>query len=154
MTWVLPRAHGSFTAVAIIKSPSDRAVATLGASTMPSLRGVTVYVTDKEGNNLPEWGVQHLRRHANGSLKSEKVSAYIQSTVCVNLSYAPLQKFISNFLEMGRCSRDQPPSTVIWRQYSNNFRVTDDLNQDRRSIPGDRPAKDPIHQCGLYWIRA
>lgn len=42
---------------------------------MPSARGLTVHVTDRRGQNLPEFGVQHLRQRANG----EKVSAYVQS---------------------------------------------------------------------------
>ena len=44
---------------------------------MPSLRGLTVHVTNKEGQSLDELGEQFLRKTANG----EKVSAYIKSTV-------------------------------------------------------------------------
>lgn len=39
---------------------------------MPQLRDVTVHVTDVDGNDLEEWGVQNLR--------GNKVSAYIKST--------------------------------------------------------------------------
>ncbi|KAL8975452.1 MAG: hypothetical protein Q9197_000307 [Variospora fuerteventurae] len=39
---------------------------------MPHLRNVAVHVTDEEGNDLEEWGVQ--------SLRGSKVSAYIKST--------------------------------------------------------------------------
>ena len=39
---------------------------------MPQLRGITVRVTDAEGNELEEWAVQHLR-------KQPKVSAYIKA---------------------------------------------------------------------------
>ncbi|KAL9641315.1 MAG: hypothetical protein Q9204_000109 [Flavoplaca sp. TL-2023a] len=39
---------------------------------MPQLRDVTVHVTDADGNDLDEWGVQ--------SLRGNKVSAYIKST--------------------------------------------------------------------------
>ncbi|KAL8672979.1 MAG: hypothetical protein Q9168_002573 [Polycauliona sp. 1 TL-2023] len=39
---------------------------------MPQLQGVTVRVTDVEGNDLEEWGIQKLR--------GNKVSAYIKST--------------------------------------------------------------------------
>ena len=48
---------------------------------MPSLRGLTVHVTDKEGNDLKEWGVQRLRSPTHGSVNGARVSAYIQSTV-------------------------------------------------------------------------
>ena len=43
---------------------------------MPQIRGISVHVTDPLGDNLQEWGVQHLRKHTKG----ERVSAYIQST--------------------------------------------------------------------------
>ncbi|KAL8785974.1 MAG: hypothetical protein Q9213_003050 [Squamulea squamosa] len=39
---------------------------------MPQLRDVTVHVTDVDGNNLEEWGIQNLR--------GNKISAYIKST--------------------------------------------------------------------------
>lgn len=39
---------------------------------MPQLRNITVHVTDGNGNDLEEWGVQNLR--------GNKVSAYIKST--------------------------------------------------------------------------
>ncbi|KAL8721044.1 MAG: hypothetical protein Q9225_002188 [Loekoesia sp. 1 TL-2023] len=39
---------------------------------MPQLRDITVHVTDVDGNDLEEWGVQNLR--------GNKVSAYIKST--------------------------------------------------------------------------
>ncbi|KAL8649029.1 MAG: hypothetical protein Q9210_004641 [Variospora velana] len=44
----------------------------LASLNMPQLRNVTVHVTDEEGNDLEEWGVQ--------SLRGSKVSAYIKST--------------------------------------------------------------------------
>lgn len=47
---------------------------------MPSLRGVTIHVTDHKGKELAEWGVQRLRQ---STVKGEKVSAYIQSTTGV-----------------------------------------------------------------------
>ncbi|KAL2044004.1 hypothetical protein N7G274_003525 [Stereocaulon virgatum] len=40
---------------------------------MPQFRGLTVHVTDRYGNNLPEWGVHHLRQ-------TNRISAYVQST--------------------------------------------------------------------------
>ncbi|KAL6718866.1 hypothetical protein ACLMJK_003100 [Lecanora helva] len=42
---------------------------------MPSLRGITVHVTDEDGKALSEYGVQYIRRHSHG----KRVSAYIQS---------------------------------------------------------------------------
>lgn len=44
---------------------------------MPSLRGVTVHVTNYRGEELAEWGVQRLRQKTG---KGEKVSAHIQAT--------------------------------------------------------------------------
>ena len=43
---------------------------------MPECRGITVHVTDVNGQSLPEWGVQHINRNHRGS----RVSAHIQST--------------------------------------------------------------------------
>ena len=39
---------------------------------MPQLRGINVRVTNAEGHNFEEWGVQQLR-------KQNKISAYIES---------------------------------------------------------------------------
>lgn len=39
---------------------------------MPQFRDLTVWVTDSAGNELEEWGVQHLR-------SQNKASAYIQA---------------------------------------------------------------------------
>jgi len=50
---------------------------------MPSIRGITVHVTDHTGKDLAEWGVQRLRQSTG---KGEKVSAYIQSTTGVNFN--------------------------------------------------------------------
>ena len=47
---------------------------------MPHLRGITVYVTDSQGKNLQEWGIQYLRQHT----ETNRVSAYIQSTTDVS----------------------------------------------------------------------
>lgn len=47
---------------------------------MPHLRGVTVHVTDSQGKNLQEWGIQYLRQHT----ETNRVSAYIQSTTDVS----------------------------------------------------------------------
>ena len=55
---------------------------------MPSLRGLTVHVTDSQGNDLPEWGVHHLRQHIDG----EKVSSYVESTVCIYLEKRSIQE--------------------------------------------------------------
>ena len=39
---------------------------------MPQLRDITVHITDADGNDLEEWGVQNLR--------GNRISAYIKST--------------------------------------------------------------------------
>ena len=44
---------------------------------MPSLRGLHVHITDKDGKNLNEVGVRYLRETTDG----KKTSAYIESTV-------------------------------------------------------------------------
>lgn len=48
---------------------------------MPSLRGVTVHVTDHKGKEFAEWGIQRQRQNTG---EGEKVSAYIQSTTGVH----------------------------------------------------------------------
>ncbi len=60
---------------------------------MPSLRGITVHVTDHEGKELEEWGVHRLRQNTG---KSEKVSAYIQSDTGVqfHVSVQPRIPFV------------------------------------------------------------
>lgn len=45
---------------------------------MPEFRSLNVRVTDSDGNDLEEWGVQHLR-------SQDKVSTYIKS--CTNMSF-------------------------------------------------------------------
>ena len=45
---------------------------------MPSIRDVSVHVTDSEGTPLKEWGVQHLG-NLGPRKKQAKVSAYIKS---------------------------------------------------------------------------
>ncbi len=60
---------------------------------MPSLRGVTVHVTDHKGEELAEWGVQRLRQSTG---KGEKVSAYIQSNTGIqfHVSLQPQIPFV------------------------------------------------------------
>lgn len=56
---------------------------------MPELHGLTVHVTDAEGNELREWGTHHMQRH-------NRVSTYIQSTTDVSfrVSVQPSLPFI------------------------------------------------------------
>jgi hypothetical protein len=47
---------------------------------MPSIRDISVHVTDSQDVQLEEWGVQHLRTHT----KQDKVSAYIKATTGIS----------------------------------------------------------------------
>ncbi len=83
-------------------------------SNMPCLRGVTVRVTDKEGNDLPEYGVQHLRLGVRGP----KVSAYIQSKVCTFLGLSLLLRSNSEseyiVLALGSIKVHDNVSSNVW----------------------------------------
>ena len=47
---------------------------------MPSIRDISVHVTDSQDVKLEEWGVQHLRTHT----QQDKVSAYIKATTGIS----------------------------------------------------------------------
>ena len=47
---------------------------------MPSIRDISVHVTDGQDVQLEEWGVQHLRTRT----KQDKVSAYIKATTGIS----------------------------------------------------------------------
>lgn len=74
---------------------------------MPSLKGVTVHVTDHKGNDFVEWGVQHLRQQAG---KCEKVSAYIQSTTDVQFRVSVQPRI--PFTDKGHPGSESEPEEV------------------------------------------
>ena len=89
---------------------------------MPHLRGITVHVTDSQGKNLQEWGVQYLRQHT----ETKRVSAYVQSTTDASfqISLQPEIPFIGHV---------PPPDTLGGENAS-----TRKLHRHRKASSEDR----------------
>ncbi|KAL8740196.1 MAG: hypothetical protein Q9190_007072 [Brigantiaea leucoxantha] len=124
---------------------------------MPQLRDVTVHVTDYDGKNLAEWGVQNLRN-------SNKISAYIKSTtdmpfrvsVRPNIPY-PVSEDESSH-EKPSCTRDldgfqasRRTSFRLERQWSSAFMDRRPYGQgDLRHARPDTTLLSPLHQRKGY----
>ena len=98
---------------------------------MPQLQGITVHVTDDQGNNLPEWGIQHLRQ-------GDRVSAYIQSTTdaAFQVSVQPRIPWIDS---------NNPPSDNEFRGNLRYMRASsEDTSDESEHRFGNIPLSSPL----------